>query len=295
MKRGERNRFIISFLAPAVILYAVFVIWPLAQAFWLSLFRWRGLSPNKTFVGLQNYGELSGDSVFWRAVSHNVWLLVACGLALIILGLAIAHAMQGAGRAAKALRAVYLFPQVISMVVVAILWMFLLNPSYGLVTSGLKAIGLETLARPWLGDPGTALPAVGFAFIWCALGFYIMLFAAGLEGIPSEITEAANLDGSAGIHKFWNVSWPMLWSVRRVAFVYIVINVMNIFALVFLMTQGGPDRHTEVSLTYLYEQAFKNNEFGYATAVAASSFVVAMALSLSVLFVTRKDPQEARA
>jgi N-acetylglucosamine transport system permease protein len=203
--------------------------------------------------------------------------------------------MQSKGRISKAIRSIVLFPQVISLVVVAILWMFLLNPEFGLINGTLRSIGLGAIAKPWLGQSPTALPAVGVAFLWYAVGFYIMLFSAGLKGIPDEIKEAAELDGSEGWHRFWRVTWPMLWSIKRVAVTYVVIMVMNIFALVFLMTQGGPDRGTEVMLTYLYEQAFKNNKFGYAAALAVANLVVAMVLSLGVMAYFRKDPQERRA
>ena len=130
--------------------------------------------------------------------------------------------------------------------------------------------------------------------MWYSLGFYIMLFAAGLRGIPEDVKEAAELDGSTGLHRFWKVTWPMLWSVKRVAVAYVAINVMSIFALVYLMTQGGPDRRTETLLTYLYQQAFVNSEFGYATAVAVANFVVAMLLALLVLLFYRRNPMEAR-
>lgn len=202
--------------------------------------------------------------------------------------------MQRDSKLVRATRAVVLFPQVISLVVVAILWMFMYNPSFGLVNSGLTLIGLPSLTHAWLGESATALPAVTLAFVWYAVGFYVMLFAAGMKGIPAEVIEAADLDGSHGFHKFRTIVWPMLWSVKRVAAVYVVVNVMNVFALVFLMTQGGPDRHTEVMLTYLYEQAFANSQFGYATALATANFVVAMVLSGLIMFWLRRDPQEVR-
>ena len=291
MKRG-RNLFIASFLAPAVLIYSVFVVWPLLQSFRLSAFRWRGVSAKQTFVGADNYRKLADDGVFWTALKNNLWLLVVCGVLLVVLGLLIAHAMQSSGRVSRLLRSVYLFPQVISLVVVSILWMFMLNPSFGLVNGSLKAMGVE--GRTWLGDPATALPSVGAAFLWYALGFYVMLFAAGLRSIPQEVVEAAELDGSQGMHRFRKITWPMLWSIKRIALAYIAINVMNVFALVYLMTQGGPDRRTEVMLTYLYQQAFQNSEFGYATALAVASFAVSMALALLVLGLYRRNPMEAR-
>lgn len=294
MQKRGRTAFIISFLAPAVLLYGVFVVWPLIQSFLVSFDRWDGESNQMTYIGVQNYKNLIKDSAFRQAVRDNLWLLIVAGILAIVLGLAMSHAMQGGGRLSRTLRGVYLFPQAISLVVVAILWQFLYNPVYGLLTTGLKALHLTGWVHPWLGDPRTALPCVAAAFLWYIAGFYIMLFSAGLRSIPQEVNEAASLDGALGLRKFWRITWPMLWSIKRIAVVYVVINVMNVFALVYLMTGGGPDRKSEVMLTYLYEQAFKNYDFGYATSLAVANFVIAMALSAIVMFLFRKNPEAAR-
>lgn len=286
---------IASFLAPALAIYSLFVVVPLIQAFVLSLYRWRGVSAHKTYVGAQNFGNLWNDEVFWKALKNNLWLMAACGIVIIALGVLIAHGMNSSGRIVRLLRSIYLFPQVVSLVVVAIIWQFLLNPSFGLVNSGLSALGFHQFDnKGWLGDPATALPGVGIAFVWYAVGFYVMLFAAGLKSIPDEVKEAAELDGSTGLHRFRTVTWPMLWPVKRIAVIYVVITVLNIFALPYLMTRGGPDRASETMLSYLYQQGFQNSEFGYATALAVANFLVAMILALVILAVYRKDPQEAR-
>jgi N-acetylglucosamine transport system permease protein len=289
-----RGLFIVSFLAPAVLLYGFFVVWPLIQAFAFSTYRWRGISAKKTFVGMENFAKLSHDDAFAKAVRNNLTLLVVGGFAIIVISVALAHAMQGRGRAARALRSVILLPQMVSLVVVAILWMFIFNPQFGLLTTGLKLVGLQSLVHTWLGDPRTALPSVGTAFAWYAIGFYAMLFATALKSMPEEVGEAAELDGATGLTRFWQVTWPMLWSVKRIAVVHLTITVINVFALVYLMTQGGPDRATEVLLTYLYESAFKNSQFGYATAIAVANFAIVMVLSGLILAFFRRDPQEPR-
>lgn len=289
----ERATFIVSFLAPAVLIYAAFVVWPLIQALIFSAYRWRGLSVRRTYVGLGNFEKLKADPIFATAVKNNVWLLVGAGAVMVALAIAVAHGLRMKGRTARLLRGIVLFPQMISLVVVAVLWQFILNPQ-GLLNAGLRSVGLGGVTRTWLGDSAWALPSVGVAFIWAALGFYVLLFAAGLQAIPEEVNEAAALDGSVGWHRFRTVTWPLLWSVKRVATVNLVINVMNLFALVFLMTRGGPDRKSEVMLTYLYEQSFVNSQFGYATAVAVGNFVVIMALTLLILYVFRRNPVEAR-
>lgn len=293
MKGRGRTSFIVAFLAPALLLYGAFVVWPLFRALEFSLYRWRGVSNRRAFVGAGNYQRLWEDAAFWQALQNTVLLLLGCGVVIVVLALLVAHGVRGEGRLPKLLRSVYLFPQMVSLVVVAVMWQFIFNPD-GLLNATLRGLGRADWTRTWLGDPRLALPAVGVAFVWYALGFYIMLFAAGLEGIPKEVDEAAELDGCQGFGRFVTITWPLLWSVKRVAVTYLVINIMNTFALVFLMTRGGPDRKSESILTYLYEQAFVNSQFGYATTVAVANFAVVMLLSLVVLFIFRRNPTEAR-
>ena len=292
-KRG-RTAFIVSFLAPATAIYGWFVVWPFVQAIQFSAYSWRGLSMNRKFIGMKNFQKLGSDDIFWQSVNHNLLILVVCGVLVVALSVGLAHALRGGGVMGKLLRGVYLFPQVISLVAVAVMWSFIFNPQ-GLLNGGLRKIGLQNLVQTWLGDPKWALPSVGVAFVWYVLGFYIMLFAAGIQNVPQETYEAAELDGSKGLHRFFRVTWPLLWSVKRVAVVYLIVNVFNIFALVLLMTRGGPDRKSEVMLTYLYEKAFTEYQFGYATALAVGNFIVIMLLSLVVLFLFRRDPSERRA
>ena len=298
MRNRGRTAFIVTYLAPAVLLYGVFVIWPVLQAFGFSVFKWSGLSSKKTFVGFDNFKQLFHDGVFWEALLHNAWIFLFGGAAILIIAVGIAHAMQGESKITKLLRGVYLFPNIMSLVVVAILWQFVYHPRIGLLTtvmnlmgkSAVHVAGTPIVESSSLGSPTRALPAIIITFVWFAVGFYIMLFSAGIRQIPQEVTEASRLDGAEGFFQFRKVTLPLLWSVGRIAVIYIVINTLNVFALVFLMTQGGPDRKTEVMLTYLYEQAFVNSDYGAATALAIANFVIVMAVSGVIMGLTRKDP-----
>ena len=294
LSRG-RAGFALAFLAPAVAIYAVFVVVPLLQAAAISLYRWKGVSAKRRFVGLDNFGRLLHDDAMRQSLGNALWLLVFALVAVFVGGLAAAHALNRPGRIARTVRGLVLFPQVVSIVAVAVLWQFMLHPDpgLGLVNGTLAALGLK--GRPWLGESATALPSVAVAFVWHALGFYVLLFLAGIKGIAQETMEAAELDGSTGLHRLRTITWPLLWSVKRIAATYLVINVLNVFALVLLMTNGGqPDRHTEMPLTYLYEQAFDNSQFGLATAIAMVDFALAMLLSLLVMAAYRRNPAEAR-
>jgi N-acetylglucosamine transport system permease protein len=293
IKRG-RTAFVVSFLAPAAILYGLFVCWPVLQAFAISLFRWNGMSGDKRFVGLDNYRQLAADPVVLPTVAHNVLILVVGGAAILVGALIVAHCLQGKGRAISVLRGTFLLPQIMSLVIVSVMWMFVYMPRSGLLDGVLNALHLGRLSIDWLGKGSSALWAVTAVFVWYALGFYIMLLSAGIRGIPDEVVEAAKLDGAGGFKRFRKITLPMLWSIMRVSVVYLVISAMNIFALVQLLTMGGPHRATEVTLTYLYEQGFKNWDFGYATVLACVNFVLVMALSWIVLAAFGRDPQEAR-
>lgn len=298
MRNRGRTAFIVTYLAPAVLLYGVFVIWPVLQAFGFSVYKWSGLSSKKTYVGFDNFKQLFHDGVFWEALLHNAWIFLFGGAAILVIGVGIAHAMQGESKVTKVLRGVYLFPNIMSLVVVAILWEFVYHPRIGLLNSVMnllgksatRAAGAPVVEASILGSPTKALPAVIITFVWFAVGFYIMLFSAGLRQIPQEVTEASKLDGAEGFFQFRKITFPLLWSVGRIAVIYIVINTLNVFALVFLMTQGGPDRKTEVMLTYLYEQAFVNSDYGAATALAIANFIIVMAVSGIIMGLTKKDP-----
>jgi N-acetylglucosamine transport system permease protein len=293
-RNAERTRFIITFLAPAVSLYAVFVILPLIQAFGFSLYRWKGLSAKKTWIGFENFTGALSDDLFRKAVTNTFYLLLLVGAVVFLVAPAIASATSGKSKSARLIRGVYLFPHVISMVVVGVLWMFLLNPNWGLINAVIRALHLPTDNVSWLGSPKTALIAVGAAFIWYALGFYIMLFSAALENIPEEVKEAAELDGASGLKRFMRVYWPMIWSIKRVAATYIVINVINVFSLVRIMTDGGPDGATEVPLTHIYNRAIQGSAFGYGSALSIIVFAMTLLLSFGVMALFRHDPMEPR-
>ncbi|MBX3097270.1 MAG: sugar ABC transporter permease [Fimbriimonadaceae bacterium] len=292
--KAARGRFIASFLAPAFALYGIFVLWPLVQAFQISLYQWRGTSDVVRWRGLENYRELATDKVVAEAVGNNLYMLGVGGLLIFALALLFSHAVLANSRLSRAFESIALFPQVASTVVVALLWQFMFHPQFGPIPLLQKSMGLGEFESGWLATPSVALPAVTVAFVWFATGFYILLFTAGLRQIPGEVNEAATLDGCQGWRRFASVTWPLLWSIRRTAVTYLVITVMNTFALVYLMTKGAPDRRTEVMLTYLYELAFTNSEWGSASALAVVNFLLVMALAFGVRLLFRRDPTAAR-
>jgi N-acetylglucosamine transport system permease protein len=289
-----RVRFITMFLSPAVLLYGLFVGGPLFMSFYFSMFRWKGVSTRMTYVGAKNVVQVATDPVMKTAGLNQLMLLVIGGLMLITLGIAIAHALQAKTRLGKSVQAIMLFPQVVSLVIVAIVWRFMWNPSFGVLYGVAKQMHLPMPENGVLGVAGWANAAVLLAFVWHALGFYVMLFSAGLRNLDLEVMEAAHMDGSSGWHRFVTITWPLLWSVKRVAMVYAVANVMGTFALVRLMTNGGPDNATQVFLTYIQEKGWQQSQMGQASTIAMFSFVASLLLGMIAMALVGPNPEKSR-
>jgi N-acetylglucosamine transport system permease protein len=294
MNHGK-YRLIIPFLAPAILLYAVFVLYPYAQSFYFSLTQWRGVSANRTFIGLDNYQRLAGDAHFRNALTHNGQMLLVLPLVTISLALLFATLFVQGGRGVRGAgfyRVVYFFPQVMSVVIVGILWQYIYNPNSGLLNGFLGAVGLDGLKRAWLGNPSLALWAVAAVVIWQAVGFYMVLFVAGMQSIPVTFYEAAVLDGAGRWRSFWDVTIPLMWENIRVAVVYIAIAALDLFTIVQVMTEGRPNRASDVVARYMYEQAFTNSQFGYASAIGVTLLILTLGLSMIMLFFSRRERLE---
>ena len=291
----NKYRLIIPFLLPALLLYVVFVLWPYGQAFYVSFTRWSGIAATPTFVGLENYQRLVNDPNFLKALGHNVQLLIV--LPIITLGLALAYAtlfVQGGQgiRGANFYRVVFFFPQVMSVVIIGVLWQYIYNPIVGLLNGTLRAVGLEGLTRAWLGDAATALWAVAAVVIWQAVGFYMVLFIAGMQSIPVSFYEAATLDGASRWEAFWGITMPLLWDNIRVAIIYIGIAALDLFTIVQVMTEGRPNRASDVVARYMYEAAFTNSQFGYASTIGVALLLLTLILSVLTLRFTQRERLE---
>jgi len=281
--------FVATLLIPGLALYLLLVLWPMAQSFWVALHRWRGVSGNMTFVGLENFTGLFQDEKFTQAISHNLAFFGMVATSVLILSLFFANTLSRPTTGPNRLpggdffRALFLFPNVVSMVAVSTLWMFIYNPGWGPINMALRGLGLGHLAQPWLGSGVTALPAVAATYVWYVLGFYILLFRAAIQNIPVEINEAAQIDGASGVQLFWRVTVPMLNDVLRLAVIYLIINSMNVFALVWIMAPPDSTGHaTQVMLTYLFQEGFVNSNFGKSTALGAANFIIVMAVTVTL-------------
>jgi N-acetylglucosamine transport system permease protein len=299
--RGKRL-FIAAFLIPPLLLYGIFVISPYAQAFQISGTDWGGLTPTFDYVGLDNFRRLLGDGVFWNALGHNGFLLLLLPVVTILLGLFFASMISVGGRrdrvgvhgvrGAGFYRVVYFFPQVLSVAIIGVLWKEMYAPNTGLVNGTLRAVGLDSWAQPWLGDPRFSLWCVFFVMLWSNVGFYVVLFSAAMQSIPRDIYEAALLDGANRFVTLFRVTVPLVWDTIQVAWVYLAIIAIDAFAVVQIITDGGPGFSSDVVGLRLYDTAFTDAQFGYASAIGVAMFFLTLSVAAVFLRVTRRDRVE---
>lgn len=289
----QKYRLIVPFLLPALLLYGVFVVYPALRSMYVSLHVWRGLSGNMQFVGLYNFQKMLEDEIFWKALGHNLSYLATLPVTIIGLALFFAFLFTQGVRGANFFRITFFFPQVISLVAVGVLWSFIYHPTIGILNAVLKLVGLGALTRAWLGDPGFVLPAVGGVVVWHAVGFYMVLLIAAMQQIPTDFYEAARLDGANSWQLFRYVTFPLLWDTTQVAFVFLAIGALDMFAITqTMLIEGGPNRAGEVLATYLFRSAFVQSAFGYATAIAVTLFAIKFVVSALTLVLTRRERVE---
>ncbi len=272
---------VVLFLLPSFTIFAVFVIYPIFQSVYYSLFNWKGFGPAVDFIALDNYRRILTDRVFMIAVRNN---LVIVGLSLVLqlplsLALAILVGRDLPGRAF--FRTIFFMPYVFSEVIVAIMWLLLFNPDpeRGLINALIILIpGVKS--QPWLGDPNTVLMCIFVVLTWKYFGFHMLLYLTGLQNIPTEIEEAARIDGANRSQLFFRITLPLLSSTIRTSVYLSVLGSLQQFILVWIMTHGGPVNASEVMSTYMYRFGFVRFYLGYGSAVAIVMFLICLGFSL---------------
>jgi raffinose/stachyose/melibiose transport system permease protein len=280
---GESRRVAYLYLLPALAIYAAFVLAPLGHTIWLSLHAWDGLTP-ATWVGLDNYREIAQDAQLRDAFKHSLVLIAFYAAIPVCLALVLVAALSRARvRGQAGFRTVLFLPQVIPMVVVAVIWRMIYAPGDGPLNRILGGVGLDSLKRPWLGDFGWALPAVGIVGTWVMSGLALVLFMAGVQKIPQSLYDAARVDGAGMWHEFFAVTLPNLRGEIAVALTLTTIAALRNFDLVYITTQGGPGNATSVPAFEVYNRAFQIGQVGMAAAIgftlACVIFVLAFAIT----------------
>ena len=286
-RKREKNLFILVCLLPALILFSTFMIYPTIEVFRMSLFRWGGFSNNKEFVGLDNFKILWMDENFFRTMQNTILLIVVVTIFTVVLAVVFAAILSTEKiRGNNLFRIIFYIPNILSIVVIAGILSAVYDPKAGL----LNAILPEAWNRLWLGDQSIVIYSLAFALVWQAIGYYMVMYMAGMANIPASLYEAADLDGAGKIGKFFNVTLPLIWNSIRTTLTFFIISTINLsFLLVQILTDGGPDGSTEVFLSYMFKQAYTNSSYGYGMAIGVVIFIFSFGLSGIVSHITKRD------
>ena len=286
-RKREKNLFILVCLLPALILFFTFLIYPTIQVFRMSMFKWGGFSNNQQFVGLDNFKILWQDENFFRTIQNTILLIVVVTLFTVVLAVLFAAILSTEKiRGNNFFRIIFYIPNILSIVVIAGIFAAIYDPKAGLLNGVLP----EAWNKLWLGDQSIVIYSLAFALIWQAIGYYMVMYMAGMANIPASLYEAADLDGAGKIGKFFNVTLPLIWNSIRTTLTFFIISTINLsFLLVQILTDGGPDGSTEVFLSYMFKQAYTNSSYGYGMAIGVVVFIFSFGLSGIVSHITKRD------
>ena len=286
-RKREKNLFILVCLLPALILFFTFLIYPTIQVVRMSMFKWGGFSNNQQFVGLDNFKILWQDENFFRTIQNTILLIVVVTLFTVVLAVLFAAILSTEKiRGNNFFRIIFYIPNILSIVVIAGIFSAIYDPKAGL----LNAVLPEAWNKLWLGDQSIVIYSLAFALIWQAIGYYMVMYMAGMANIPASLYEAADLDGAGKIGKFFNVTLPLIWNSIRTTLTFFIISTINLsFLLVQILTDGGPDGSTEVFLSYMFKQAYTNSSYGYGMAIGVVIFIFSFGLSGIVSHITKRD------
>lgn len=283
----------IIFLLPAFLIYSVFIVFPMISSFYYSLTDWNGLNPQIHNVGLKNYKTLFRDTEVWISLKNTFQFAILVTIVQNVISLLLAMLIDGSNWLFRFLRVFYLIPALLSALAIGYIWSYLYNPVFGIINAILTQIGLDHWAQDWLGDPSWSMYSVVFTNIWQWTGLSIIIYMAGLQAIPSDLYEAADIDGANRWHRFAQITFPLIAPSFTVNILISVIGSFKVFDIIYVMTKGGPGTATESLAILLYKKAFNFNEMGYGTAIAIVMFLIILVISLLQLQILRKREVEA--
>lgn len=278
-----------SMCVPALVLFTLFVIYPFLKGFWISFNRWNGLS-DMQWIGLKNYRFVISDSIFWMAMKNTFVYAIVVTIIKNLFGLLLAIIMVRKIVCRTLFRVSVYMPVTFSYVVIGVLWSWIFNPGFGILNNFLSGVGADFLIQGWLSNPKIALFSVAWVDIWKWTGFHMVLYLAGLQGIPKVYYEAAKIDGANAFVRFRHITLPLLNSTLVVNFLLAITGAfVSNYDIVNVMTGGGPFRSTEVALTYTVSTAFKFSALGKANAMSMILFAFVLVFGLFQVKVMTKD------
>lgn len=268
----------VIFLTPTVIIFVTFILFPVIFSFYLSFQEWNMFSSEATFVGLDNYAKMFQSEEFWSVLKNTAFFTLGTVPLNMALALMVAIALNKKIRGKKFLRTAFFAPVIISPVAAAVIWRWIYDPNYGLLNYGISLFGVDSIN--WLNDETAAMFALIIMGVWKTFGINMVLFSAGLQGIPETYYEAADIDGAGKWSKFWKITVPMLAPTTFFIMIMSMISSFQVFDLVYVLTSGGPLGSTKVFVFFVYEYAFKFFEMGYASAAAYILFLILIVLTM---------------
>ena len=296
-KKKGRSRFIFFCLAPAVILFVIFMLIPTIDVFRMSLYKWGGYTAEKTFVGFENFKKLFQSDKFYQAFQNSVLLIVIVtivtfAMAIIFAAILTREKLKGQ----TFFRVVFYIPNILSVVVISAIFSAIYDPTQGLLNSFLNLFrGQNGVDNPilWLGSQKLVIYSIIIAMVWQAIGYYMVMYMASMAAIPEDLYEAASLDGATEIQIFFQVTLPLIWSNIRTTLTFYIISTINLsFLFVQIMTDGGPNGKTEVFLNYMYKQAYGAGVYGYGMAIGVVVFLFSFILAAVVNKITDREVLE---
>jgi len=271
-------------LAPALLVYCLFAVYPMLNVVTLSFMKWNGLTAGARFVGLDNYAQVfSQDPVFWGAVRNTVLWTAMSVIFPPAIGFTLALALNQNIPARAPLRALFYMPVIIAPIAVATMWRWMYDPFFGLFNAVLTALSLQGLIQDWLGDRNVALYSMFVAYIWQSAGFSLVLFLAGLQGVSQTLVEAARVDGAGRFKTFRHVTLPALGPSITIVLILSIINSLKAFDIVYGMTQGGPAQSTQMLALWAFTQAMQLGDFGRGAAVSVVLLTITVAIVIPYL------------
>lgn len=287
LRRGFREYRLTLFLIPAALIYTTFFIWPMINGIAYSLTDWDGFAAERNFIGLQNYSDFLQDERALTATRNTlVYTLFVTTLSNVI-GLVLALALVDERRRNRVFRTLIFIPAVLSPVVVSFIWRYMYTPNSGVINSLLRVIGLDGWTRDWLGDPNLALLSVMIVPLWQWGGNVMIVYLAGLVGIPREMYESADMDGASWLRKTWHLTFPMLKPAFVFNIVISTIGSLKTFDFIFILTNGGPGYVSETLTLRVYNYTVYTTQFGYGTAVATVLTLIVVLITTAELRLLR--------
>ena len=261
------------FLIVPLVLYLIWVIGPMFYTFYLSLTDWDGLS-DPHFISFRNYQRLFEDPVFYTSLENNLKWIVSFITVPVVVGLALAMALNRSIPGEKFFKASFYSPLVLSLVVSGLIWSWMYHPANGLINSVLRRIGLDALAKGWLSNENLVMWAIIVVAIWRQAGYVMVLYLAGLQGVDPGLLDASKVDGCNGWQTFRHVIFPLLAPITVIVVVISIIDSLRAFDLVSVMTRGGPYNSSSVLANFMYIEAFNNYKMGYGAAISVILFLI---------------------